>query len=259
MSIETVKCPQCGENASIDTDRDFGFCSYCGFKIEVSKPAVIPAEAPTADSLLARAQLFLEEKDYAKAEEYFNKALDINPYMSMAYIGLLTIKTNSVDIEKLSKKPQPIEEMADFKKAVRFAENEETRQRYINLAQKKQADFDLRWNEREENIKKSVEINQKKSDARYIEDLKASINRLNALITLVDIAKTLHAFCAAISIIATAIFGFALLGDLELILVFLPLLFVSGIFIGGVIGLGKLSDGLCKIYRAREDTLKSMI
>lgn len=259
MSIETIKCPQCGENASIDTDREFGFCSYCGFKIEVSKPAPVSSDIPTADSLLARAQLFIEENDFAKAEEYFNKVLDINPYTSSAYIGLLTIKLNAVDFDKLSKKPQTIEEMSEFKNAIRFAENEETKQRYTALAQKKQAEFDARWDEREKAIQKKAEVKQKEHDARYTESLRSSIKSLNAIITVVDIVKAIHAFCAAIGLIASAFLGLALLGDFELIFILIPVVFLTAFTAGGTIGLDKLSDGLTRMLLARENTLESML
>lgn len=258
MSIEVVKCPQCGENASIDNKRDFGFCSYCGFKIENQKPAPSPTEAPTADSLLTRAELFLEEKNYEKADEYFNKVLDINPKNSRAYWGMLICKTSALNIEKSAQKPQNIEDFNEYKNAVRFAENEEIRQFYIDMANKFQSDIDLKWADREQVIQQETKIQKEKHEQIRKEDLKASIRRLKTLITLVDVFKTIHGFASAICIIAALILFFMTIADFEMALLFIPLLTLTGFAIGGIIGLDKLSDGLYRMMRARTNTLESM-
>ena len=35
MSIVNVKCPNCGASIQLDSDREEGFCSYCGSKVKV--------------------------------------------------------------------------------------------------------------------------------------------------------------------------------------------------------------------------------
>lgn len=259
MNMISIKCPQCGENANVDTDREFGFCSYCGFKIELSKPDPDVAEAPTADSLLTRAELFLEENNYAKADEYFNKVLDIKPYTSKAYWGLLMCKISLINFDKLTTRPQPIEDFNDYKKAIKFAESEEIKQKYINDAQKKQAELDMLWDEKEKIFQKRSEVKQKENDARYIASLKSSIRNLRIWANVIEVVKAIHAFCAAICLISTAFLGLAMLGDFELILILIPVVFLSALMIGGTIGLDKLSNGLVRMYRAREDTLESMM
>lgn len=258
MSIETVKCPQCGENANIDNERDFGFCSYCGCKIETAKQTSAIAEAPTADSLLTRAELFLEENNFEKANEYFDKALDINPHASKAYWGLLMCKISALNIEKSVHKPQAVEDFNDYKNAVRFAESEEIKQKYIDDAAKLQADFELRWNERQQVIQQEAETQKARHDQIRKEDLKSSIRRLKTLITLVDVFKVINGFVVAICIISLLITGFMALAEFETIIIFLSLLFFTGFIIGGVIALDKLSDALYEIMRARTNTLESM-
>lgn len=33
MSVEVVKCPNCGANINLNDDQEFGFCTYCGTKV----------------------------------------------------------------------------------------------------------------------------------------------------------------------------------------------------------------------------------
>ena len=46
------------------------------------------------DSLLKRASIFLEDGEWNKAKEYYDKVLDANPEIAEAYIGLAMVKIN---------------------------------------------------------------------------------------------------------------------------------------------------------------------
>lgn len=37
MALKALKCPSCGANISLDDNREFGFCLYCGSKIQVGE------------------------------------------------------------------------------------------------------------------------------------------------------------------------------------------------------------------------------
>lgn len=37
MGMKSLKCPSCNENIEIDDSREFGFCSYCGTKIQINE------------------------------------------------------------------------------------------------------------------------------------------------------------------------------------------------------------------------------
>ena len=58
---------------------------------EGERTAALAAQAvnPTLDSLLKRGNIFMADDDWDKAEEYFNRALDIEPECAAAYVGLL--------------------------------------------------------------------------------------------------------------------------------------------------------------------------
>lgn len=83
------------------------------------------AEAPAAGGasigpLLTRAYMFLEDGDWASADEYCNKVLDLQPECAEAYIGLLMVETKTHREADLSRSPEPILGKSNFIKACRF-------------------------------------------------------------------------------------------------------------------------------------------
>lgn len=121
------------------------------------------SQAPTIDSLLARADMFIKNKDYNNASLYYNKVLDINPYTSRAHWGLLLCKIGSVNFETLTDKPQPITSYVEYATALEYAENDETAQKYTATAQKMQARFDSLWVKRAGQLKEELSAKIQKS------------------------------------------------------------------------------------------------
>jgi hypothetical protein len=89
------------------------------------------AGAPSVESLVKRGYLFLEDSDWNKADEYFDKALDINPEHAPAYIGKLCAELRVRREESLGDDHElrqgkiinrPLGEYANFQKAIRFAD-----------------------------------------------------------------------------------------------------------------------------------------
>lgn len=37
MAVTALRCPSCGAEITLDDDREFGFCSYCGSKIQIGE------------------------------------------------------------------------------------------------------------------------------------------------------------------------------------------------------------------------------
>lgn len=37
MAVKSLKCPNCGANIELDDSMEFGFCSYCGSRIQVGE------------------------------------------------------------------------------------------------------------------------------------------------------------------------------------------------------------------------------
>ena len=98
-----------------------------GAALQETKPeqnVVVKAEAPGVESLLKRGKLFLEDKEWESAKEYFNRVLDINPECAEAYLGLCLAQAKFTDIEKAA---NAIERgcftSKNMEKAERFADN----------------------------------------------------------------------------------------------------------------------------------------
>jgi hypothetical protein len=91
------------------------------------------AGSPGAEPLVKRGYLFLEDSDWNKADEYFDRALDINPEYAPAYIGklcaeLMVNREDSLgDYQKIrqgKKIDKPLGEYGHFQKALRFADDD---------------------------------------------------------------------------------------------------------------------------------------
>jgi len=89
--------------------------------------------AQTAEPLVKRGYIFLEDSDWNKAEEYFDRALDINPEYAPAYIGKLCVELNVRgedalgdynELRRGKRFNKPLGEYGNFQKAIRFAEAE---------------------------------------------------------------------------------------------------------------------------------------
>lgn len=86
------------------------------------------------ESVLTRIVLFLEDREWEKAEEYCEAVLDYDPKCSYAYILKLMIKLKVSDEKLLSKQNKSFANDPDYLKAIRFA-TEEERKRYEEYLQ----------------------------------------------------------------------------------------------------------------------------
>ena len=91
------------------------------------------AQSGSVDSLLKRAFMFLEDGDFASANNYADKVLDLDPECAKAYVVKLLadrkIRTQEALHFSKSKKPErlfndPIEKNKNYKKALRFADHD---------------------------------------------------------------------------------------------------------------------------------------
>ena len=87
----------------------------------ISKPVETIA-APGVQSLMRRAQLFLEDGDFKSATEYAEKVLDIDPEHSPAYMARLQASLSLRNETELGNSIEPLEGHGDYQKAVRFAD-----------------------------------------------------------------------------------------------------------------------------------------
>lgn len=147
MGFVAVKCPSCGAEVNLDESREFGFCTYCGTKVLQDKIVIEHRGQVSVDGIstleiiLDRANIYLEQKDFENAKEYYNKALDVQPRCAKAYWGLLLCKkfvsNNSTLIQLYLNNPWIGIEFVNFpeyKNALQFANSDE-RNEYLSVIQ----------------------------------------------------------------------------------------------------------------------------
>ena len=69
-----------------------------------------------------RANMFLEDKEWEKADEYFETILDIDPENAEAYLGKLMVDLKVCRREDLKYQSQPFIKNTNYQKAIRFAD-----------------------------------------------------------------------------------------------------------------------------------------
>lgn len=82
----------------------------------------------TVGSLLRRGQLFLEDGNWDNANEYFDKALDIDPECVDAYVGKLCVDCRCKAKDELQNQNREFSNNGSYQKAIRFASSEQKNQ-----------------------------------------------------------------------------------------------------------------------------------
>ena len=83
---------------------------------------VVSAGNPSVEPLLKRAFMFLEDGNWASADEYCEKVLDANPENAQAYLGKLMASLHVRRREGLKDIDEPFEGDINYVKAVRFGD-----------------------------------------------------------------------------------------------------------------------------------------
>ena len=153
--------------------------------VEKNSPKAAPQSAPQAkapaagsgniDTLLQRAQIFLEDCDWNSANIYCEKVLDIAPTNGQAYMYKLLAEAKVITFGSLQGYHKPLESLRAFKNAVRYADEPTT----ASL---------IEWNqeikdrlEREENERQEQE-RQRRERARALEEYRRDKNALTSAI-----------------------------------------------------------------------------
>ena len=100
---------------------------------------------------LKRAAMFLEEKDWETAADYYNAILDVNPELVEAYIGLLCADLHIVDENELVNQEKYFADNINFKRAISFSDeskkatlNEYVKERELLLIYKEALTYEQR-------------------------------------------------------------------------------------------------------------------
>ena len=78
--------------------------------------------------LLRRAKIFIEDGDWASADEYAEKVLDLEPENSRAYVIKLLAEKRAHSIDEIIQSKVPLDDNGNYKKALRFSEGDENKE-----------------------------------------------------------------------------------------------------------------------------------
>ena len=84
-------------------------------------PVEIVQQSAVKGAFVERGMLFLEDRDYARADEYFEKALDVNPKDSMAYLGKVFAVLRIASLDEMDTKTVDLDSIKEFARAVQFS------------------------------------------------------------------------------------------------------------------------------------------
>ncbi len=102
---------------------------------QVVTAASTAAVSPGVTSLMERAYLFMEDGNFASAEEYLDRVLDIDPKFASAYVAKVCVAFQLRREAELAETTFQYEDNADWRKAMRFA-NPQQKAVYENYAAK---------------------------------------------------------------------------------------------------------------------------
>jgi len=89
----------------------------------VVKETVVTGGSANTAPLLERAFMFLEDGDWASADEYCEKVLDVDPRCPDAYLGKLMAELRVRKQEALKNQAEPFDHSNNYQKAVRFGDD----------------------------------------------------------------------------------------------------------------------------------------
>lgn len=117
--MKAMVCPQCSANLNLDDSREFGFCTYCGAKIQINETVIHKHSGEinlsgiaTANSIAQKGFMDLSQGDLEKASKIFEKAQEIEPTNTYVLLGLAcsTLDPNRFFINQLIAKHATISE-----------------------------------------------------------------------------------------------------------------------------------------------------
>ena len=113
-----MKCNACGRDLYVAEGAPVTYCSCCGTKL------VMPWSTAENDvaTLLRRVAIFLESGEWARADEYCEKVLDIAPECAEAYLGKLMAECKVQNKEELKNSERVRRLSVNYENALRYAD-----------------------------------------------------------------------------------------------------------------------------------------
>lgn len=145
---------------------------------------------PSIESLMKRGYLFLEDSDWTRAVEYFDRVLDIDPEYAPAYIGKLCAELEIENEANLANYFEDLDEIPHFQKALRFADaeyrekivgyQESIRQKQEQITEEQRIESDekiarLKQNLHEHEAKHELKLTEYKSELRKWQEITGNL------------------------------------------------------------------------------------
>lgn len=156
--MRVIKCEMCG-GTDIIKEAGVYVCQSCGIKysLEEAKKMMVEVQgtvdvrgsvkvenSASIDSLIKRAFMLIEVRDYNKARELLDQTLNIDPECAKAYVGQLLCELELNQESLLATESRDYQEDKLFERAVKFADAEYADQleKYAELAKQERAKSD---------------------------------------------------------------------------------------------------------------------
>ena len=120
-SVDRNQCPNCrsldSENISVEELEDY--------KVQesFSKTQVSVNSNATAENLLMRAKLLLEDKEWANANAYCDHVLYMEPQNGTAYLYKLMAELRTSQLDELKNRQEPFDSRVNYQRVMRFADD----------------------------------------------------------------------------------------------------------------------------------------
>lgn len=97
--FETLNCPNCHGEVELDKEQEYGFCKYCGTKLQNTNFKIVKGNIKIDrekdyENYLIIARRALNDDDYETAERYYDMMLQINPnsYEALFYKNYCNVR-----------------------------------------------------------------------------------------------------------------------------------------------------------------------
>ena len=104
-----LKCPNCSASISLDETREYGFCSYCGTKIQLAQKVRMIHEGTvnvggikTEQQQIESAKKMIEIGEYGEAKRLLNGIIEYSPDCGEAWLELSIVSAKDVYIPSTS-------------------------------------------------------------------------------------------------------------------------------------------------------------
>ena len=191
-------CTQCGAAVSVDAGKEFAYCEYCGTKFS-TKQAIINYNiqhaainhadtvnvysGATADNLIERGFILLEDGQPNKARKLFDNALNTDPKNWKAYLGMLLLNEGLSREDELGDLEHSFEHDTNYLRCMQYAPDN-VKDRISSYVDKVEA-----------NIQYSIQLQQEEQDRlaqiAEINRLVQAEKRKNKILMIVSIISAL--------------------------------------------------------------------